>query len=111
MNTAEWQNNEKRAQWKGMDKDDNKLFDFQGVVLEVGDCFVDCYIYLDDSQQWKIRIRIDKNLLPDDVHYGSPVILSFDKELQQIQIKPGIIIMTPEMVRENKEIDKIVDSF
>jgi len=97
-----------------VENETEKKSEVNGAVLEIEEYFVICNIYLDDTQQRKMRIRLAKSIFPDEIHYGSPIILSYNQDengFKRVQIKLAKINMTPEMKKENKEIDNMVDSF
>lgn len=91
-----------------------KISEVNGSVLEVEEFFVICNIYLDDLQKRKMKIRLARSIFPTNIHYGSPIVLSYHQNedgFKSPQIRLRKIDFTPEMEKQNNEIDNIIESF
>jgi hypothetical protein len=92
----------------------SKKSEMPGVVLSIEDVSVVCELYLDDSQERTMHIRLPRNLFPEKVRYGSPITVAYHKDNRGIR-RPSVTLrkfeMTECMPQENDEIDALANKF
>ena len=77
--------------------------EIDGCVLAVEDFFVECEIYLKNSQ---LQLRLPKVYFPNDVHFGMPIKLSLDETSGS---RCPVIKKRPFFATDSKEIEALVN--
>jgi hypothetical protein len=78
----------------------------EGVVLYI--VSVVCEVYLDESQNRTMPIRLPKILFPENIHYGTPVTIVYRQDESGFRC-PSVTLRKIQMTDD--EMDELVNQF
>lgn len=85
-----------------------------GTVLSIEDVSAVCEVYLNDSQERTLCIRLPKSLFPDNICYGSPITIAYRQDASGIR-RPSVTLRkmskTERMHQEDREMEALISNF
>jgi hypothetical protein len=91
---------------------EHRLNNVTGSVLQLSDNYVLCELYLDVDNTRKTQINLHRSLFPQDIHYGSPINLSYSVNQDGIRcpvISMRKVKLSERAATENMEIDSLIE--
>jgi hypothetical protein len=88
-----------------------KKSEVAGSIISIEDISVVCEVYLESSQERTMIVRLPKSLFPEDIFYGTPITITYHKDLSGIR-RPGVtlrkIVQTERMAQEDREMEAFI---